>query len=59
MIFVVLGIAIALACYRMGIMIGRRMEQERFDFMRQEMGLESSQDAWDELFIRDIEYLEH
>lgn len=50
MIFVVLGIAIALACYRMGIMIGRRMEQERFDFMRQEMGLESSQDAWDKLF---------
>ena len=50
MIFVVLGIAIALLCYRMGIMIGQRMEQERFDFMRQEMGLESSQDAWDELF---------
>ena len=50
MIFVVLGIAIALLCYRMGIMIGRRMEQERFDFMRQEMSLDSSQDAWDKLF---------
>ena len=50
MIFVVLGIAIALLCYRMGIMIGRRMEQERFDFMRQEMSLDSSQGAWDELF---------
>ena len=50
MIFVVLGIAISLVCYRMGIMIGRRQEQERFDFMRQEMELESSQDAWDELF---------
>lgn len=31
-------------------MIGRRMEQERFDFIRQEMSLDSSQDAWDELF---------
>ncbi|WP_303838624.1 hypothetical protein [Ruminococcus flavefaciens] len=50
MIFVILGIAIALACYRMGIMIGRRQEQERFDFMRQEMSLDSSQDAWDKLF---------
>ena len=50
MIFVILGIAIALACYRMGIMIGRRMEQERFDFIRQEMGLDSSQDAWSKLF---------
>ena len=50
MIFVLLGIAIALLCYRMGIMIGRRMEQERFDFMRQEMSLDSSQDAWDKLF---------
>ena len=50
MIFVVLGVAIALACYRMGIYIGRRMEQERFDFIRQEMGLNSSEDEWDKLF---------
>ena len=50
MLFIVLGIAIALACYRMGIYIGRRMEQERFDFMRSEMSLDSSQDAWDKLF---------
>ena len=50
MIFVILGVAIAMLCYRMGIMIGRRQEQERFDFMRQEMGLDSSDDAWKELF---------
>lgn len=50
MIFVILGVAIALLCYRMGIMIGRRQEQERFDFMRQEMSLDSSQDAWSKLF---------
>lgn len=50
MIFVILGVAIALLCYRMGIMIGRRQEQERFDFIRQEMSLDSSQDAWSKLF---------
>lgn len=50
MIIVIAAIIIALACYRMGIMIGRRQEQERFDFMRQEMSLDSSQDAWDKLF---------
>jgi len=49
-IFVVLGVAIALLCYRMGILIGRRQEQERFDFMRQEMSLDSAQDEWDKLF---------
>lgn len=50
MIFVLLGVAIALGCYRMGIYIGRRMEQERFDYIRQEMGLDSSEDAWSKLF---------
>ena len=53
MIIVILGVAIALLCYRMGIMIGKRMEQERFDNMRQEMGLDSSEDEWHKLFYGD------
>ena len=39
MIFVILGVAIALLCYRMGIYIGRRMAEQEFEYMRQEMGL--------------------
>lgn len=50
MIFVILGVAIALACYRMGIIIGRWEMQEEFDKMRSEMSLDSSQDAWSKLF---------
>ena len=53
MIFVILGVAIALLCYRMGIMIGQRIEQERFDFIRQEMGLDSSDEEWQKLFYGD------
>ena len=50
MIYIVLGIAIALACYRMGIIIGRWEMQEEFDKMRSEMELDSSEEAWNELF---------
>lgn len=53
MIFIILGVAIALLCYRMGILIGQRIEQERMDYIRQEMGLDSSEDEWSKLFNGD------
>ena len=53
MIFVILGIAIALACFRMGIIIGRLEIQEEFNNIRQEMGLDSSDEEWQKLFYGD------
>ena len=49
MIFIILGVAIALACYRMGIIIGRYEMQEEFDKVREELSLEKS-DEFDLLF---------
>lgn len=40
MIFVLLCIAVALLIYRMGIYIGKRMAEQEFEFMRQEMQLD-------------------
>lgn len=50
LIFIILGIAIALACYRMGIIIGRWSMLEEFNKIRSEMELDNVQDEWDELF---------
>ena len=44
LIFVLLCIAVALLIYRMGIYIGKRMAEQEFEFMRQEMELESKKD---------------
>ena len=49
MIFIVLGIAIALLCYRMGIIIGRLEMQEEFNKVRDELSLEKA-DEFDQLF---------
>ena len=49
MIFVITGVAIALACYRMGIIIGRWEMQEEFDKVRDQMGLESTDEIWTKL----------
>lgn len=36
--------AIAIICYLMGIRIGKRMAEQEFEFMRQEMEIESEKE---------------
>ena len=50
MIVILLCSACALACYRMGYIIGKMAAQEEFDEIRNKISLETKGDLWDELF---------
>ena len=53
MIIIVLGIAIALFCYRMGILIGRAEAEEEFNKIRKSMGLDEKDEALNKLYYGD------
>ena len=53
MIFIVTGVFIALACYRMGFIIGKWAAKEEFDKIRQEMEMDTSDEVWNKLWHGD------
>lgn len=56
MLFFTLGVAIALFILRMGVWLGRAQAEQEFNFMREEMGLNSAQDEWDKLFSEESDH---
>lgn len=53
MLIVVLGAAIGLFNYRMGVLIGRKQAEEEIENLRKQSGLDSIDDAWNLLFYGD------
>ena len=53
MIFIILGVCIALACYRMGIAIGKAIAYEEFDKIRKEMDMDTTDEVWNKLWYGD------
>lgn len=53
MLIVVLGAAIGLFNYRMGVLIGRKQAEEEIENLRKQSGLDSIDDEWNLLFYGD------
>lgn len=53
MIFVVIGAVVALLCYLMGFLTGKRYADLKIEQMREEMEIDDNKDAWDFLFKGD------
>lgn len=54
MIFVVIGAVVALLCYLMGFLMGKRYADQKIEQIRAEMEIDDK-DAWDFLFTGDDE----
>ena len=53
MIFIILGVCIALACYRMGIIIGKAIAYDEFNQIRKELDMDTTDEVWNRLWYGD------
>lgn len=53
MIFIILGVCIALACYRMGIAIGKAIAYDEFNQIRKELDMDTTDEVWNRLWYGD------
>ena len=53
MIIIVLGAFCGLACYRMGIAIGKAIAYDEFNQIRKELDMDTTDEVWNRLWYGD------